>query len=62
LQNKKLVFNINEIGKEIEKVDRDLPNLGYSIHIPIKELTKEVNRINIASGRNIFEYGVETDD
>jgi hypothetical protein len=28
----------------------------------IKELTKEINRINIVCGRNIYEYGVEINE
>jgi hypothetical protein len=31
-------------------------------HITIKQLTQEVNRINILSGTNIYEYGVETNE
>jgi hypothetical protein len=28
----------------------------------ISDLTKEVNRTNIVSGRGIYEYGVETNE
>jgi hypothetical protein len=28
----------------------------------INELTREVNRINILSGRNIYKYGVESNE
>jgi hypothetical protein len=28
----------------------------------ITELTKEINRINLLSGRKIYEYGVETNE
>jgi predicted nucleic acid-binding Zn-ribbon protein len=62
LQSQKLIFNVNEIGKEIKKVERDLANLGYSQYMLINELTREVNRINVLSSRNIYEYGVETNE
>jgi hypothetical protein len=62
LQSQKLIFNVNEIGKDIKKVERDVNNLGYSHNMLINELTKEVNRINVLFGRNIYEYGVETNE
>jgi hypothetical protein len=62
LQSQKLIFNVNEIGKDIKKVEKDLANLGYSQYMVTTELTKEVSRINIVSGRNIYEYGIETNE
>jgi predicted DNA binding CopG/RHH family protein len=60
LQSQKLIFNVIEIGKDIKKVEKDVSNLGCSYYMLINELTREVNRINVLSGRNIYEYGVET--
>jgi hypothetical protein len=62
LQSQKLIFNVNEIGKDIKKVEKDVNNLGYSHTMLINELTREVNRINILSGRNIYKYGEETNE
>jgi FtsZ-binding cell division protein ZapB len=62
LQSQKLIFNVNEIGKDIKKVERDLTNHGYGKHMVIKKLTKEDYRINIVCGKNIYEYGVETNE
>jgi hypothetical protein len=62
LQNQKLVFNVNEIGKDIKKVERDVIGLGYKTSITIKQLTQEVSRTNIVSGRNIFKFDEETDE
>jgi chromosome segregation ATPase len=62
LQSQQLIFNVNEIGEDIKKVEKALANLGYSHYMLMNELTKEVNRINIISGRGIYEYGVETNE
>jgi chromosome segregation ATPase len=62
LQSQKLIFNINEIEKDVKKVKKDIANLGYSHYMLINELTREVNRINVLYGRNINEYGVETNE
>jgi hypothetical protein len=62
LQSQKLIFNVNEIGKDIKKVEKDVANLGYSHYMLINELTREVNRINVLSGKNIYKYNIETNE
>jgi uncharacterized protein YoxC len=62
LQTQKLIYNVNKIGKDIKKVEKDVANLGYSHYMVTAELTKEVNRINHLSGRKIYEYGVEMNE
>jgi hypothetical protein len=62
LQSQKLVVNVNEIWKDIKKVDRDYANPAYNTHITIKQLTQNFNRIIIVSGRNIYECGEETNE
>jgi predicted nucleic acid-binding Zn-ribbon protein len=62
LQSQKLIFNVNEIGKDIKKVEKDLANFECSHYMVITELRKEVNRINLLPGRKIYKYGVETNE
>jgi hypothetical protein len=45
LQSQKLVFNVNEIEKDIKKVERDLANHQYSTHMVITELTKKLTEL-----------------
>jgi hypothetical protein len=35
LQSQKLIFNVNEIGKDIKKVEKYFANFGYSQYIVI---------------------------
>jgi hypothetical protein len=62
LQSQKLIFNVNEIGKDIKKVEKDLANLGFSYYMLINELIKVVNRINLLTDRKIYDFGVETNE
>jgi hypothetical protein len=51
-----------KLEKTLKKVEIDLANLGYSNHVVINELTKDVKRINNVSDRNTFKFDEEIDD